>query len=85
MEVLQELDATVSRQFHLEKAPEVCTGDAWEIRSIDTTTGAVPGSKWIDINELPELGETEKAEEPWLRGLLGLPYGEYVSRTKRYL
>ena len=58
MEVLQEIDATVFREFHLEKGPGTCTADEWEIRSIDET-GAVIGSQWIDITELPELGETE--------------------------
>jgi spore coat protein A len=59
MEVLDELDATVFRNFHLDKAPDACTGDsAWLIQSIDDM-GGVLGDKWVDITELPELGETE--------------------------
>jgi hypothetical protein len=59
MEVLDEGDATVFREFHMDKTPDACTGeDAWEIRSIDDV-GDVIGSKWVDITELPELGETE--------------------------
>jgi len=58
MELLDEAHATVSRKFRLVKGPGTCTTDEWEIQSIDGT-GAVVGSQWIDITELPELGETE--------------------------
>ncbi|MBT8461190.1 MAG: multicopper oxidase family protein, partial [Gemmatimonadetes bacterium] len=66
MEVLSELDASVSRLFHLEKGPGTCTADEWEIQSIDPVTGNIlidatglPGNQWDAITELPELGETE--------------------------
>jgi spore coat protein A len=58
MEILQEADASQSREFHLEKGAGTCTPDEWEIRSIGPD-GTVIGSQWIDITELPELGETE--------------------------
>ena len=58
MEVLQEADASVTREFHLEKGPgNTCSPFEWEIRSI--VGGAVVGSKWVDLTEFPELGETE--------------------------
>jgi spore coat protein A len=57
MEVLQEADATVSREFHLEKIVGGCTPNEWVIRSIEN--GIIVGEKWVDITELPELGETE--------------------------
>jgi len=68
MEVLDEVDATVFRKFHLEKGPGTCTPDEWEIRSIDET-GSVIGSKWVDITEIPELGETEVWEFVNLSGM----------------
>jgi len=58
MEVLEEVEATVFRDFLLEKVPGTCTDDEWEIISLDGT-GSPIGSKWVDITELPELGETE--------------------------
>ena len=58
IETLQEIDATVSREFHLRKEPGTCTTEEWTIQSIDAI-GNVVGSKWDDITEQPELGETE--------------------------
>ena len=52
MELLDELDATVFREFHLEKGPGTCTPDEWEIRSINPVTREVIGSQWIDITDL---------------------------------
>jgi FtsP/CotA-like multicopper oxidase with cupredoxin domain len=58
MEVLQEADASLTREFHLEKGPgNACSPFEWEIRSI--VGGAVVGSKWVDITEFPELEDTE--------------------------
>jgi spore coat protein A len=59
MEVLQEADATQFREFHLEKAATTgCSTTEWLIRSIGPS-GQVLGEHWVDISELPELGETE--------------------------
>jgi spore coat protein A len=57
MEVLQESHASVSRELHLEKGPGTCTQDEWQIRSVEN--GTVVGSHWLDITEVPQLGETE--------------------------
>ncbi|MHC4140484.1 MAG: multicopper oxidase domain-containing protein [Planctomycetota bacterium] len=58
MQVLQEGDASIFREFHLEKGPgNACSPFEWEIRSI--VGGAVVGSKWVDVTELPELEDTE--------------------------
>jgi spore coat protein A len=60
IEVLDEADASVSREFHLEKAQLVagCSPFEWLIRSIDAN-GQVVGEHWEDVSEFPELGDTE--------------------------
>jgi cysteine-rich repeat protein len=49
LDVLDEADAAVSRQFLLRKASDPCTGSAWLIN----------GLGWEDVTELPQLGTTE--------------------------
>ncbi|MHC4685536.1 MAG: multicopper oxidase domain-containing protein [Planctomycetota bacterium] len=50
LEILQETDAVISRDFELEKAGDPCTGgNLWLIN----------GLGWNDITELPQLGNTE--------------------------
>lgn len=49
IEHLAEEDATVERDFMLEKMPDDCTGGMWMIN----------GMHWDDITEYPELGATE--------------------------
>ncbi len=60
MEVLDELDATQFREFHLEKQnlTASCSDFEWLIRSIGPG-GTILGQHWNDISELPELEETE--------------------------
>jgi spore coat protein A len=49
IEILQESDAVISRDFELEKADGVCTTSVWLIN----------GLGWDEITELPKLGDTE--------------------------
>ena len=49
MEVLDPLDAVVTRDFELRKMPEACAGSMWTIN----------GLGFDDITEFPELGTTE--------------------------
>jgi spore coat protein A len=49
MEVLDELDATETRDFVLEKGSDPCSGQVWLIN----------GLGWDDVTEFPELGATE--------------------------
>jgi spore coat protein A len=58
MEVLDEADSVIEREFHLEKGPgNACSPFEWEIVSI--VGGNPVGAKWDDITEFPELGDTE--------------------------
>ncbi|UCE87149.1 MAG: multicopper oxidase domain-containing protein, partial [Deltaproteobacteria bacterium] len=63
LQVLDEADASVFREFHLEKATiqNGCSPFEWLIRSIDVSQCDVPGndSHWHDICEKPLLDETE--------------------------
>jgi spore coat protein A len=63
IEILHEADASVFREFHLEKATiqAGCSPFEWLIRSIDVSQCEVPGgdSHWDDICEKPVLDETE--------------------------
>ncbi len=49
IEVLDENDATVFRNFELQKFSDACAGSRW----------LVNGLVWDDVIEYPELGETE--------------------------
>jgi spore coat protein A len=49
LDVLDEADAVVSRQFLLRKVADPCTGSAWLIN----------GLRWEDVTERPQLGTTE--------------------------
>jgi spore coat protein A len=49
LEVLQESDAVVTRDFELRKTSEPCAGSMWQIN----------GLGWHDVTEYPELGTTE--------------------------
>ena len=60
MEVLNEGNAVEHRTLELVKGPgDACSPFAWEVVSTDGLNGAVLGSRWEDITELPELGTTE--------------------------
>jgi spore coat protein A len=49
LEILDEADAVVSREFLLRRVADACTGSAWLIN----------GLRWHDVTELPQLGTTE--------------------------
>jgi spore coat protein A len=60
MEVLDENDAVSDRYFELIKgAGDQCSPFAWEVVSTDGLNGAHLGSRWTDLSEFPELGDTE--------------------------
>ena len=60
MEVLNETDAVEFRTLELKKGPgDACSPFAWEVVTTDGLNGAVLGSRWEDVTELPQLGTTE--------------------------
>jgi spore coat protein A len=60
MEVLNEADAVQFRTLELRKGPgDACSPFAWEVATTDGLNGAVLGSRWEDVTELPQLGTTE--------------------------
>jgi spore coat protein A len=60
MEVLNETDAVVHREFELSKgAGDACSPFAWEIVTTDGLNGTPLGSRWQDVTEFPELDTTE--------------------------
>ena len=59
MEVLDENDAVVQREFELIKGPgDQCSPFIWEVVSLDENVDPT-GSNWVDLVEFPELGTTE--------------------------
>lgn len=59
-EDLLEADAVLQREFELVKGPgDACSPFIWEILSTDGLNGAVLGSKWVDVTEMPQLDSTE--------------------------
>jgi spore coat protein A len=60
MEVLDEADSVVQREFELKKGPpDACSPFVWEVVSTDGLNGPVLGSRWTDITEMPKLLDTE--------------------------
>ncbi len=60
MEVLNEADAVVHREFELSKGPgDACSPFSWEVVTTDGLNGTHLGSRWEDVTEFPELGTTE--------------------------
>ncbi len=62
LEVLKEADATVTRDFDLDKGPgDACSPFIWEIVStaINGIPVTAPNSRWDDVTEFPQLGTTE--------------------------
>jgi len=60
MEVLNEAEAVVQREFELSKAAgDACSPFSWEVVTTDGLNGTHLGSRWEDVTEFPELGTTE--------------------------
>jgi spore coat protein A len=60
LEVLDEADAIEFRTFELSKADgDACSPFIWEVVTTDGLNGPVLGSRWDDITEFPQLGDTE--------------------------
>jgi spore coat protein A len=60
MEVLNEADAVIQREFELSKGPaDACSPFSWEVVTTDGLNGTHLGSRWDDITEFPELDTTE--------------------------
>ncbi len=60
METLNEADATQFRTLELVKGSgDACSPFAWEVVTTDGLNGSVLGSRWDDVTEQPQLGDTE--------------------------